>query len=119
MRIFCDENIMAETVRFLRSLGHDVSCVAEENLSGAEDAVVLAKATKEGRALLTYDADFSDLRTTSRTSHAGIIRLRLRDQTAEAVHPILGHGLRLLSEKDIRRKLVTVSHRSIRIRGHL
>jgi len=117
MRIFCDQNVMTETVDYLRSLGHDVGSTRDSGLATASDAEVLRTAIQQERVLLTYNADFSDIRSFPLESHSGIIRLRLVDQTAEKMHPILGNVLRQLENKDISGKLVTVGRTNVRIRA--
>jgi len=117
MRIFCDQNIMIETIDYLRSLRHDVASTRETALSYASDDEVLGKAIQQDRVLLTYNADFSDIRAFPLGTHAGIIRLRLSEQTAEYLHPVLERALRQLGDKDISGKLVTVSRTGIRIRA--
>ena len=117
MRLFCDQNIMVETARFLRALGHDVSSARDVKLAEAPDDEVLAYAIREDRVLLTYNADFGDLRLFPVGTHSGIIRLRLSEQTAGALHPVLEAALRDLAAKDLSGKLVTVTRTAIRIRG--
>jgi predicted nuclease of predicted toxin-antitoxin system len=80
MRIKLDESMPLALAIFLRSAGHDVSTVAEENLSGQEDHPVLEAAAKEGRLLMTFDMDFGDIRSYPVGSHAGVVIFRLHDQ---------------------------------------
>jgi predicted nuclease of predicted toxin-antitoxin system len=117
MRLFCDQNIPLETVAFLRSLGHDVHGTRDVALSMASDEDVLRFAIAENRVLVTYNADFSDLREFPPGTHAGIIRLRLAEQTAEILHPILHRAFQQLADKDLDGKLVTVSEARVRIRA--
>lgn len=49
MRIKLDENMPSGLAELLRSSGHDAATVHEENLSGAEDPIVLKHATQENR----------------------------------------------------------------------
>jgi len=117
MRIFCDQNILTETVTFLRSLGHDVTSTRECGLSCAGDAEVLDEAVRQDRVLLTYNADFSDIRSFPVGTHSGIMRLRVLEQTAECLHPILERALQQLEKRDVSGKLVTLSRSSVRIRA--
>jgi len=68
---------LAELLRFH---GHDCSTVSEEHLSGVEDSVVVEKATKEDRLLMTFDLDFGDIRSYPIEKHAGVVVFRLRSQ---------------------------------------
>ena len=119
MRLFCDQNIMVETVEFLRRLGHDVRGTRDVGLALAPDDDVLAFAIRENRILLTYNADFGDIRLFPVGTHAGIIRLRVNQQTAEFLHPILEDTLGQLADRDLSGRLVTVTKTAIRIRGCL
>ena len=117
MRLFCDQNIALETVEFLRSLGHDIVSTRDVGMSRVDDAEVLHYAIREDRILLTFNADFSDLRVFPTGSHCGIIRLRLHQQAALELHPILQEAMNQLENKDLTGRLITVKARSIRIRG--
>ena len=52
-------HIAPRTVRFLRSLGHDVKRVDELLLPSAAGAAIVAAATRDERHILTRDLDFS------------------------------------------------------------
>jgi predicted nuclease of predicted toxin-antitoxin system len=80
MRIKLDENMPLSLAALLRSAGHNVSTVPEENLSGEGDPLVLETAIKEGRLLMTFDVDFGDIRAYPVGSHAGVVVFRLHDQ---------------------------------------
>ena len=62
MRLFLDENMPVVTPAFLRELGHDAVGVHDEGLVGEDDDCIFRHAKKTGRTLLTYNADFVDLR---------------------------------------------------------
>ena len=117
MRLFCDQNIPLETVSFLRALGHDVLSTRDVGMSHSDDATVLQHAIREDRILLTFNADFSDLRAFPAGSHSGIIRLRLPEQFADQLHPMLDRAMRQLANKDLSGTLVTIKPQSIRIRS--
>ena len=94
-------------------------CAFDEGcgLSRADDEQVLRYAIDEDYVLLTFNADFSDLRLIPVGTHSGIIRLRLHEQTARELHPILRRVIGQIESKDLNGKLVTVKSHSIRIRG--
>ena len=62
MRLFCDENIRDTTVQWLRNLGRDAISVKEAGMAGMADESVLSYAIAEDRVLLTFNADFADVR---------------------------------------------------------
>ena len=98
MRIKLDENIPTSAAERLRSAGHDVDTVADENLSGAEDAVVLRAATSVERLVVTLDRGFGDIRANPPGSHGGILVVRSADQSPAAVRSDLA---RLLNDIDL------------------
>ena len=80
MKIKLDENLPHDLAKLLRSSRYEVSTVAQENLSRADDLVVFQKASEEDRLLMTFDLGFADIRKFPIGSHGGIVVFRLRDQ---------------------------------------
>lgn len=80
MRFKLDENMPASLVGLLESLGHDADTVADEGVPGTDDASLIRLAGLSGRILLTFDADFADVRSYPLGSHGGIVVFRLVDQ---------------------------------------
>ena len=89
MKIKVDENLPDQVVPLLHPYGHDVTTVAGEGLSGADDAAVAQAARSEGRMLLTLDRGFADIRSFPPGQHPGIIVIRLRDQRPPQVEATL------------------------------
>ena len=85
MKFKLDENLPVSSAAILASAGHDVDTVGEEGLSGAPDPEVVAAATAAGRVLISLDVGLAGIRAYSPGSHAGIVVLRLTDQSAAAV----------------------------------
>jgi len=83
MRFLIDENIHADVVAWLRSMGHDV-LYAAESLSGNSDEELLELARRETRIIVTDDKDFGELIFHRRAVSSGIILLRLSDRSIEA-----------------------------------
>jgi len=77
MRIKLDENLPADLVSALRSLGHDVESVNTEGLCGHPDPDVWNAAQSEGRILITQDIRFGDARMFTPGQHAGFVLVRL------------------------------------------
>jgi predicted nuclease of predicted toxin-antitoxin system len=82
LKFHANENIEAEAVAFLRSSGHDVTYAAETQ-SRASDDEVLARATAEGRILITSDKDFGELCFRRALPSCGVVLIRGKDLTAE------------------------------------
>jgi predicted nuclease of predicted toxin-antitoxin system len=75
-----DESTGMAVVNYLRSLGYDVLAVAE-TISQAADSDVLARASSEGRILVTNDKDFGELAFRVGQVHQGVLLLRLQDES--------------------------------------
>ena len=77
MRFLADENIPRSLARSLAAEGHDVASVSRD-AGGASDPVVLDRALREARILLTFDKDFGDLaHGASSVTGFGVILLRI------------------------------------------
>lgn len=85
MKIKLDENLPRAAGQVLRNAGHDVDTVADEELSGAPDTQVVAASAKAGRLLISLDRGLGDVRAYPPGSHAGILVLRVAEQSAARV----------------------------------
>ena len=78
MRLLIDEDLPRAMAEALRRLGHDVAHVRGDAPGGADEQAP-ARATAEGRVLVTADKDFGDLVFGAGLgAGSGIILLRLR-----------------------------------------
>jgi predicted nuclease of predicted toxin-antitoxin system len=72
--LYADENFDRNTVIELRRLGHDVRTVQEAGRQGRDDPTVLADATAEGRAVVTFNRrDFIRLHRQSANQQGFIV----------------------------------------------
>ncbi len=85
MLIKLDENLPTRLVDALASLGHDVDTVYVEGLTSRPDAEVWDAAQAAGRFLITQDLDFSDMRRFQPGTHPGILLVRLRNPSRNAL----------------------------------
>lgn len=84
MRILANENVPGPVVVGLRHRGHDVVWVKEE-MVGATDHDVLARAERETRLVVTFDKDFGELAVrVGLPASSGVVLLRLRGGSPEA-----------------------------------
>jgi len=100
VRFKLDENMPRDAATRLHEKGHDVTTVVEEGLAGEKDPPVLQAAATEGRILMTFDLDFTDIRQYPPGRHAGIVVFRLRDQRWKTLE---GPLTRLLVRGDLDR----------------
>jgi predicted nuclease of predicted toxin-antitoxin system len=102
VKVKLDENLPRSAREVLVAVGHDVDSVAEEDLTGAPDAEVVRAATDSGRLLISLDRGLGDIRRYPPGGHAGILVLRVSDQSAGSVRAALAavlasHDLETLS----------------------
>ncbi len=113
-KLLLDENIGFLVIRRLRREKYDVLSVLEE-MPGAGDSVVLAKARREKRIVVTLDQDFGGLVFRDLKKHAGIILLRLEHESAENIAQILLSVLKQYGDQ-LSSKFVVASEDQVRIR---
>jgi predicted nuclease of predicted toxin-antitoxin system len=114
MRLKLDENLGPSVVSLLTSVGHDVSTVPEERLSGATDEVVQRAAFAEGRALVTLDLDFSNPLRFPTAGTPGIVVVRAPRPQFALIIATLKSALPLISEENLRGRLWIVEPGRIR-----
>ena len=84
MRFLLDESADLPLARSLQSLGHDVTAIVRDYQRGQLDPAVLALALQEQRILITNDGDVRALVLERHLPHAGVIWLRLNDESLSA-----------------------------------
>ncbi len=89
-----DENLSITHAEFLRNEGYDCDRVTDEGLSGEDDEVVWQQVCTEGRFFITLDLDFSDVRRFPPGTHPGILLLRSRCGSRQAVLDVLQRVVR-------------------------
>lgn len=112
-----DENISPETADFLERLGYPCRSLRREGPRRLLDRAVVDLATQEGRVILTHDPDFGEIYYLSKGGQLGVLVLRLRNQTVEAVNDVLRRflGSGALSDEVLRRSLVVVTEKWYRV----
>jgi predicted nuclease of predicted toxin-antitoxin system len=116
MRIPLDQGIGRSAAEALRKLGHDAVHVGELGLSTAEDHDLIALADREGRVVVTFDADFHAILAASGAPGPSVIRVRIEGLSGEAIARLLEPIFREL-ESDLRNG-AAVSVLPDRIRVH-
>ncbi len=102
VRFLTDEHIDHTIAAALRLRGYDVLTVADANLLGADDLVViLPLAQSEHRILITRDADFLAMHSRGE-AHAGIVYWHGKKRNVkEAIHYLLQLARKETSESMI------------------
>lgn len=114
MKFLVDEDIGKLVTESLRKEGHDVRS-AIEDLKGFPDEEILKIAYKEDRILVTLDQDFGRMIYQSQPPHRGVILLRLKKESQEAIIKILEKVIKQIGE-NLKNKFTIVTEEKIRIR---
>jgi len=112
-----DENLPNEAAGLLAGAGHDAVTVGDQQMVGQPDVHLAAACQQEGRAVVTLDLDFADIRAYPPADYPGIIVLRLARLDKPRVLLVLARLLPVLDEESPSGKLWIVEEASIRVRG--
>ena len=115
IRFKVDENLPRQVSDLLKAQGHDAITVRDQGLVGSPDADLSRVCRTEGRAMVTLDLDFSNIRVYPPEEHPGIIVLRLERQDKERVLSVVNGMLPLLSVEPLKEKLWIVEPDRVRI----
>jgi len=102
-----DENLPASSAAILAGAGQ---------LSGATDPEVVAADTAAGRVLISLDVGLGDIRAYPPGRHAGIVVLRLTDQSATAVSEAVSDLAALTNADGLAGAVSVLQHGLLRIR---
>lgn len=116
MKIKLDENLPASAAAILQAAGHDVDTVISEGLTGAPDPDVVAAANAAGRILISLDRGLGDIRTYPPGSHAGIVVLRLTDQSPSTVSKAITDLANLTDPANLTGAIAVLQRGLLRIR---
>ena len=117
MRLKLDENLPSELARLFIEAGHDAVTVLDQDIGGATDAIVASACLSEGRAIVTMDTHFADIRGYPPHLYSGIVVFRLDSQTRDHVLAIGARLLPTLSEEVLQGRLWIVEESRVRVRS--
>lgn len=109
LRLYLDQMFGLDVAAALRREGHDVLRAAETGLARADDSLILEKAIREERILVTLDEHFGDWVILPLKKHPGVIRLKVNPATTVNVVNLLLPFLRLHSRLQFKDHLVILS----------
>ncbi|MBL1201193.1 DUF5615 family PIN-like protein [Nostoc sp. 2RC] len=116
MTVKLDENMAQTHVEFLQQAGYNADRVTDEGLSGADDEIVWQRVCAEERFFITLDLDFSDVRRFPPGTHPGILLLRSRNRSRQAVLEILSRVVQEQPLETLKGCLVVADEIQTRIR---
>jgi len=112
-----DENLPSEVAEQLTTAGHDALTVLDQQMSGHVDSAVMDVCRNEGRALVTLDLDFADIRAYPPADYPGIVVLRLARFDKRRVMSAIQRLSPTLDHEVLAGKLWIVDEAKIRVRG--
>lgn len=117
LSFLADENISPESADYLESLGYSCHSLRRDGPWRLSDREIVALAKREKRVILTHDVDFGEIYYFAEKQQLGILVLRLRYQTVEAVNKVLGRFLQsdALTPRQIQESLVVLSEATFRV----
>lgn len=116
MNFKIDENLPSELARLLTSAGHDAETVFDEDLVGSTDQDIIEVCTREERALVTLDLDFSNVRAYPPKDHFGLIVLRLHRQDKPHVLNVVRQIVGMFDREESVGRLWIVEEDRVRVR---
>jgi predicted nuclease of predicted toxin-antitoxin system len=106
--------LRVELATLLRDAGHDVVRAPEIGQARADDALILERAVREQRTLVTLDGHFGDWVVLPLSKHSGVIRVKAHPSSTENVAKVLLALLAKHSQTDFRNMLVIASLSRVR-----
>ncbi len=116
MRFKLDENLPVELVDLFRAAGHDAVTTLDQNLDGAWDSELASVCRREGRAIVTLDTDFADIRTYPPDAYVGLVVLRPSSQSRDRILKLGARLVKVLSGAVLAGQLWIVEDSRIRVR---
>lgn len=116
MKLLLDQGTPRSAAARLRQAGLDAVHTGETGLAEAEDDEIIQRATKEGRIIVTLDADFHTLLALTQASKPSVIRIRIEGLRAEEFCGLLLQVLHQCAEELAAGAMVSVNDFHIRVR---
>lgn len=117
MRLKLDGNLPGESATLFVDGGHDAVTVLDQEIGGTTVAIVASTFLGEGRAIVTMDTHFADIRGYPPHLYPGIVVFRLENQTRDHLLPVAARLLPTLSEEVLQGRPWIVEDSRVRVRG--
>ena len=119
MQFLIDECVLMETTLLLRDNGFSVVTIQELGKESAANGAVIEMATQQKAILITTDIGIANIKRYPIHSHRGVILLRPRDETPQAiaeVHSVLLKVLKEVPIPELTHFVITIDRKRYRIR---
>ncbi|MBI3049546.1 MAG: DUF5615 family PIN-like protein [Acidobacteria bacterium] len=110
-----DENVPDSVGTILREAGHDVALARDEQLAGVPDDQLLTAAVGEGRVLVSFDRGFANVIQHPPGATAGVVVIRLGEQTLPRVRQVAVTLAGLLTTERVAGRLWVLNESRLRI----
>lgn len=115
-RILLDQGLPRSAVKILGIRGWDVLHTGDIGLSNASDREIIEYARKEGRIVITLDADFHAILAVENAREPSVIRIRQEGLRGDALAELIEKIWPKIQSQLETGALVTVTEKSIRVR---
>lgn len=116
MKFKVDENLPIEVASLLTEAKHDVATVTDQGVGGVSDAELAALCKEEGRAIVTLDLGFGDIRSYPPSEYPGVVVFRLDQQDKENIETLCRRLITTLENEELTGALWIVEQDQVRIR---
>ncbi len=115
-RILLDQGLPRSAVKILGIRGWDVLHTGDIGLSNASDREIIEYARKEGRIVITLDADFHAILAVENAREPSVIRIRQEGLRGDALAELIEKIWPKIQSQLETGALATVTEKSIRVR---
>lgn len=116
MNFIADENLFEPVIDYLKTLGHNIFSIRDENLSGTSDDEIYRIACEENKAIITMDKDFSKVVRYPAKNCGGIILVKIYRRTVDETLNIFKSFFEKIKPEDIKENLIIMTPHGFRIR---
>lgn len=117
MNILLDQGLPRGAATELRRLGFDVVHTGDIGMATASDDAIMEHARREGRAVITLDADFHALLALSNTASPSVVRVRIEGLRGQQIAALVERVVRMCEGDLTAGAMVTVDEHSVRVRA--
>lgn len=116
IKLLLDQGLPRSCAAILKEAGMDIVHTSEVNLAAASDSEIMRVAEREGRVVVTLDADFHALLAVSGARSPSVVRIRVEGLDGHVLAFLLMQTLQQCSQELQEGAAVTVQRDRIRLR---
>lgn len=108
MNFLTDENVSPKIVRALREAGHDVFDIKEAGLQGVADNIIIKRARRLKRIIVSEDLDFGNLQRYPLSKHPGTILMHFQNMQPQLLSKHLLSFLKTTNQNSLTKAIVVL-----------